>query len=54
MVLKNENLRKEIRNTGKFWKVVLEKMEKINWTNHVKNKEALHRVKEERNILHTL
>jgi hypothetical protein len=29
-------------------------MEKISWTNHVKNKEVLHRVKEERNILHTV
>ena len=29
-------------------------MEKISWTNHVENKEVLHRVKEERNILHTV
>jgi hypothetical protein len=28
-------------------------MEKISWTDRVKNKEVLHRVKEERNILHT-
>jgi len=28
-------------------------MEKISWTNHVKNKEVLHGVTEERNILHT-
>jgi predicted metal-dependent hydrolase len=26
-------------------------MEKISWTSRVRNKEALHRVKEERNIL---
>jgi len=26
-------------------------MEKISWTDHVKNKEVLHRVKEERNII---
>jgi ribosomal 50S subunit-associated protein YjgA (DUF615 family) len=29
------------------------RMEKISWTNHVRN-EVLHRVKEERNILHTI
>jgi hypothetical protein len=29
-------------------------MEKISWTNRLRNEEVLHRVKEERNILHTL
>ena len=29
-------------------------MEKISWTDHVKNEEALHRVKGERNIIHTI
>jgi hypothetical protein len=29
-------------------------MEKISWTNHVKNEDVLHRVKEERNIIHTI
>jgi hypothetical protein len=29
-------------------------MEKISWTDHVRNEEVLHRVKEERNILHTI
>jgi hypothetical protein len=29
-------------------------MEKISWTDRVRNGEALHRVKEERNILHTI
>ena len=29
-------------------------MEKISWTNRVRNEEVLHRVKEERNILHTV
>jgi hypothetical protein len=29
-------------------------MEKINWTDGVRNKEVLHRVKEERNVLHTI
>jgi hypothetical protein len=26
----------------------------ISWTNHVRNKEVLHRVREDRNILHTI
>ena len=29
-------------------------MEKISWTDRVRNKEVLHRVKEQRNILHTV
>jgi hypothetical protein len=29
-------------------------MEKISWTDHVNNEAVLHRVKEERNILHTI
>jgi hypothetical protein len=29
-------------------------MEKISWTDHVRNEEVLHSVKEERNILHTI
>jgi hypothetical protein len=29
-------------------------MEKISWTARVRNEEVLHRVKEERNILHTI
>jgi hypothetical protein len=29
-------------------------MEKISWTDRVTNEEALYRVKEERNILHTI
>jgi hypothetical protein len=29
-------------------------MEKISWTDRVRNKEVLHRVEEERNILHTV
>jgi hypothetical protein len=34
--------------------VVLEKERKISWTDRVRNEEVLHRVKEERNILHTI
>jgi hypothetical protein len=30
------------------------KMEKISWTGRVRNEEVLHKVKEERNILHTI
>ena len=30
------------------------RMEKVNWIGHVRNEEVLHRVKEERNILHTM
>jgi hypothetical protein len=29
-------------------------MENISWTDHVRNKEVLQRVKEKRNILHTI
>jgi replicative superfamily II helicase len=29
-------------------------MEKISWTNHVRNEEVLQRVKEEKNILQTI
>jgi hypothetical protein len=29
-------------------------MEKISWTDRVRNEEMLHRVKEERNIIHTV
>jgi hypothetical protein len=29
-------------------------MEKVSWNDRVRNKEVLHRVKEERNILHTI
>ena len=30
------------------------RMKKISWTNRVRNEEVLHRVKEDRNILHTI
>jgi hypothetical protein len=30
------------------------RMDKINWTDRVRNEEVLHRVKQERNILHTI
>jgi hypothetical protein len=36
----------------KLW--CMKTMEKICWTDHVRNKEVLHTVKEEKNIIHTL
>ena len=38
---------------GKIWNVVLERSEKISWTDLVRNEGVIHRVKEERTILHT-
>jgi len=37
----------------KFWNMVLGKME-ISWIDCARNEEVLHRVKEERNILHAI
>jgi hypothetical protein len=34
--------------------VVLERVEKISWTHHVRNKEVLHRVMKERNVVQTI
>jgi hypothetical protein len=42
---------RRIRITGKFRNVVLEK---ISWTDHVRNEEVLLRVSEQRNILHEI
>jgi hypothetical protein len=39
---------------GKFLNVVLEKDGEDNWIDCVRNEEALHRIKKERNILHTI
>jgi hypothetical protein len=33
-----------------YWR----RMEKISWTDHVRNEDVLHRVKEQRNILHEI
>jgi hypothetical protein len=33
-----------------YWR----RMEKISWTDSVRNEKVLHRVKEERNIIHTI
>jgi hypothetical protein len=51
--------------TWTFWKVdqkyldsfemwCWRRMEKISWTDRFRNEDVLHRVKEERNILHTI
>jgi hypothetical protein len=37
-----------------FEKLCWRRMEKISWTDRVRNEEVLHRVKEERNIVHTI
>jgi len=47
-------LRKEGQKYLESFKVwCLKRMEKIIWTDHVRNKELLHTVKEERNIIQT-
>ena len=38
----------------KFWNVVLEEDGKISWTDHVRGKDVLLRVREHRNILHEI
>jgi hypothetical protein len=39
-----------LKNIEMCWR----RMEKISWTDRVRNEEVLHRVKEERNIVHTI
>jgi len=51
MVLKFGHFSKEIRNT---WEVLKCVMEKISWTNCVRNEEVLQGVKEDRNVLQTI
>jgi hypothetical protein len=40
--------------SGKFEIWCWRRMEKISWTDRVRNEEVLHRVKEDRNIVHTI
>jgi hypothetical protein len=55
MMLKCGYFRKQIRNTWKSFEIwCWRRMEKISWADRVRNEEVLHRVKEERNILHTI
>jgi len=44
--------RSEILENFEMW--YWRRMEEIIWTNHVRNKKVLRRVKEERNILHKI
>jgi hypothetical protein len=44
----------KIRNIRKFEMWCLRRIKKISWTDHVRNEEILHRVKEQRNILHEI
>jgi hypothetical protein len=44
--------RSEILRNFEMW--CWRRMEKISWTDRVRNEEVLHRVKEERNIVHTI
>jgi hypothetical protein len=39
---------------GRFETWCWRRMEKISWTDRVRNEEVLYRVKEERNVLHTI
>jgi hypothetical protein len=42
------------RHPGSFEMLRWRRMEKISWTDHVRNEEVLLRVKEQRDILHTV
>jgi hypothetical protein len=55
MVLKRGHFGKLIRSTWKILKCGIGKeWRRSVWTDRVRNEEVLHRVKEERNILHTI
>jgi hypothetical protein len=54
MELKLGHFVKLIRNTWKVRKFVPGGMKKFTWADLVRNEEVLHRVKEGRNILHTV
>ena len=47
-------LQTSVRNTWKVWKYGARRMEKISWTDHVRNEEVLLTVNEQRNILHEI
>jgi hypothetical protein len=54
MVLKIGHLENYVRNTWKILKCDAGRIEKISWTDRVRNEEVLCRVKEERNITHKI
>ena len=54
MVLKLDTLKSRSEIPAEFSNVVLEKDGEIIWTDRVTNDEVLHRVKDDRYILHTI
>jgi hypothetical protein len=54
MVLKIGPLEQQIRNTESFEMWCWRRMEKISWTDHVRNEEVLLGVKEQWNIVHEI
>jgi len=55
MVLKFGSFGQQIRNTWKVFEMgCWRRLEKISWTDHVRNEEVLLRVNEQRNILHEI
>ena len=55
MVLKLGSFGQQIRNTWKSFEMwCWRRMEKLNWTDHVRNEEVLLKVKEQRNIIHEI
>ena len=43
-----------IQNVLNFEMLCWRRMEKISWTDHMRNEEVLHRVNEQRNLLHEI
>ena len=55
MVLKFGSFGQQIRNTWKVFEMgCWRRLEKISWTDHVRNEEVLLRVKEQKNSLHEI
>ena len=54
MVLKIEHFNVDQKYPESFEMMCWRKLEKIRWTDRVRNEKVLHRVKEERNILRTI
>jgi hypothetical protein len=50
--LRSPNVDEKRKENSEMW--CWRRMEKISWTDRVKNEKVLHRVKEERNILDTI
>jgi len=54
VVLKLGRFGVDQEHLGSFEMWCWRRMEKISWTNHVRNEEVLHRVNEQKNILHEI